>query len=110
MIYGYQLKGREVQIINVRVTAIGKTRHTDWPELNAKALLPPKSIAKRSLLISEGERVDAYFFRFDDLLPDQEILGPAIIEYSGSTLFVPPNWKVKFDSMMNTRMNYLIPI
>jgi len=110
LIYGYQLKGREVQIINVRVTAIGKTIHTDWPEFNAKALLPPKSIAKRSLLISEGERVDAYFFRFDDLLPDHEILGPAIIEYSGSTLFVPPNWKVKFDSMMNTRMNYLIPI
>ncbi len=42
-IYGYHLAGREVQLVNLRVTAFGATVHASWPEAakTAKAPVPP---------------------------------------------------------------------
>ena len=36
-IYGYQLAGREVQLVNARVTATGATTHAHWPVQRAGA-------------------------------------------------------------------------
>ena len=101
-IYGYQLGGREVQLVNARVTAVGKTRHAHWPPITQRAAAQP--VGRRSMLVEPGVRVDAPVFRFDDLAPAQPIEGPAIVEYSGSTLFLPSGWNARIDERRNAHL------
>jgi N-methylhydantoinase A len=49
-------------------------------------------------------RVDAPVYRFDDLAPAQPIDGPAIVEYSGSTLFLPSGWSARIDERRNAHL------
>ena len=101
-IYGYQLGGRDVQLVNARVTAVGKTRHAHWPGIAARA--PAQPIGRRSMLVEPGVRVDAPVYRFDSLAPAQPIDGPAIVEYSGSTLFLPSGWNARIDERRNAHL------
>ena len=48
-------------------------------------------------------------YRFDDLRAGQAIAGPAVVEYSGSTLFLPPGWDARFDAMMNAHLSRVAP-
>ena len=101
-IYGYQLAGREVHLVNARVTAIGRTQHAHWPVHFADAAASP--IEKRSLLVEPGTRVEAPVYRFDDLAPEQAIAGAAIVEYRGSTLFLPTGWHARMDARGNAHL------
>ena len=101
-IYGYQLSGREVQLVNARVTAVGRTRHAHWPVGAQGASAKP--LAARSLLVEPGARVDAPVYRFDDLSPEQGIAGPSIVEYRGSTLFLPTGWQARIDARRNAHL------
>ena len=101
-IYGYQLSGREVQLVNARVTAVGRTRHAHWP-VGAQGV-SAKPVAARSLLVEPGARVDAPVYRFDDLAPEQGIAGPSIVEYRGSTLFLPTGWQARIDARRNAHL------
>ena len=102
-VYGYNLAGREVQLINVRVTAYGATAQARWPVRDASDT-PPVPTGKRLLLIESGVQADALVYRFDELRPGHAIEGPAVVEYSGSTLFLPPGWTARFDPMMNAHL------
>ena len=102
-VYGYNLANREVQLVNLRVTAYGATAHAKWPSRDA-ANAPPIPRGKRPLLIASGVRAEAIVYRFDELGPGHAIEGPAVVEYAGSTLFVAPGWKARFDPMMNAHL------
>ena len=101
-IYGYQLAGREVQLVNARVMAVGKTGHAHWPA--ERRGTPAQPIAMRSVLVEPRVRVEAPVFRFDDLAPDQALAGPAIVEYRGSTLFLPAGWHARIDAARNAHL------
>jgi len=60
--------------------------------------------ARRNMLVSPGVRVEAPVFRFDDLAPEQTIAGPAIVEYRGSTLFLPTGWSARIDIRRNAHL------
>jgi N-methylhydantoinase A len=102
-IYGYQLAGREVQLVNARVSATGRTAHAHWP-VSAGATADATPVARRSMLVSPGVRVDAPVFRFDDLAPAQSLAGSAIVEYRGSTLFLPTGWNARIDARRNAHL------
>ena len=101
-IYGYHLAGREVQLVNLRVTAFGSTEHASWPEHETVA--SPMTATRRAVLVESGMRMDVPVYRFDDLQGGQSLAGPAIVEYSGSTIFLPPGWNATFDSMLNAHL------
>jgi N-methylhydantoinase A len=102
-IYGYQLAGREVQLVNARVSATGKLDHAQWP-VTAATGTPTRPITHREVLVVPGSRVEAPVYRFDDLRPAQTLAGPAIVEYRGSTLFVPPDWSGQVDERCNVHL------
>ena len=102
-IYGYHLAGREVQVVNLRVTAFGATAHASWPE-SAETAAPLVPVGHRSVLVASGVRANVAVFRFDDLRGGEALAGPAIVEYSGSTIFLPPGWNATFDSMLNAHL------
>lgn len=103
-VYGYRLEGRDLKVVKVRVTAIGVTPHIVWPELanyDAATGKVPRPHSKRAMLVSPGHRTEIPVYRHEDLRAGQEIPAPAIVEYAGGTLFVPPEWSGRVDKFAN---------
>ncbi|MGE0798441.1 MAG: hydantoinase/oxoprolinase family protein [Lautropia sp.] len=102
-IYGYRLHGRGLQLVNLRVTATGAVVHAEWPEL-AAAADAAEPAGRRSVVIDADSRADATVYRFERLRPGHRIAAPAIVEYAGGTLFVPPGWHGVLDAWTNIRL------
>ena len=106
-VYGYRLEGRDLKVVKVRVTAIGMTPHIVWPELPSydrslgREAVPHR---RREVLISPGNRAEIAVYRHEDLRAGQEIAAPAIVEYTGGTLFVPPEWAGSVDRFANLHL------
>jgi len=101
-VYGYDLPGRAIQLVNLRLTAFGSMPAMRWPRYTTGQ--PGRPVARRSVLIVGAAAADVPVYRIDDVCPDQEIAGPAVIEYAGSTLFVPDAWTATIDDMRNARL------
>ncbi|MEO7938768.1 MAG: hydantoinase/oxoprolinase family protein [Burkholderiaceae bacterium] len=102
-VYGYRLVDRSLQLVNTRVTAIGREPPADWPHIrNAAASSEP--VASRQVLLASGERVSAPVHRALALPPDFTLSGPAIVEYPGATLYLAPAWSCRFDAMQNAHL------
>jgi N-methylhydantoinase A/oxoprolinase/acetone carboxylase beta subunit len=95
--------GDPIEIVNARVTAIGRR-----PTLDS---LPVRSGALEEALLSESEgtfRVDGSLqtvtTRYYDraLLPlDEDIAGPAVVFHLDTTTVVPPGWSARADASGN---------
>lgn len=105
-VYGYLLKGREIQLVNVRVTATGSIRKASWPK-HAKSAQEATAFATRQVYLEGAGWTDVNVFRFLDVHSTQSILGPAVVEYPGSTLFLAPAWKAEFDEFKNAHLTHL---
>jgi N-methylhydantoinase A len=92
--YGHANPAEPVQLVNVRLTAIGR--------------LPRISLAQRSNPAAARRRVCEVWFSEtgfapcpvhwrDGLVPSQALAGPAIIEALDSTIVVPPAWIASVD-------------
>lgn len=103
-VYGYHLKSHAVQLVRVRVTAIGRTDHAAWPVCGSVAR-EPVPVATRRILLASGAHAEVPVYRMSELFPGQEIAGPSLVEYPGSTLFLSPGWRARFDERMNARMS-----
>ena len=98
-VYGYDLPGRAIQLVNLRLTAFGAMPAMRWPRFAAGQ--PGRPVARRRVLIAGGATAEVPVYRIDDLCPEQEFSGSAVIEYLGSTLFVPTSWTATIDDMRN---------
>jgi N-methylhydantoinase A len=95
--YGHSRPEKYIELVNLRLSSFGVVRKPSF--------LPVSSAGKSIARAQKGER--EVFFHGQivgtpvyerDLLSCGEIgKGPAIIEESGSTTVVPPDWKVKID-------------
>ena len=102
-VYGYQLAGRSLQLVNTRVTAVGITDTAHWPDAPAR----PSSSAPvelRQILLANGQHVAAPVYRLVGLPNGFETEGPAIVEYPGATLYLAPGWSCSFDARQNAHL------
>jgi N-methylhydantoinase A len=84
--------GTNVEIVNFRVTAVGLV---DKPGLHRLPTASPRSDAylrKRDVFFN-GDFVATPVVQRDRLVLNETIIGPAVIEESGSTTVLPPGWK-----------------
>ena len=107
-IYGYRLEGRAIQLINVRVTAIGSARHAGWPRVasiptGAGDRASPRM--RRLVVIEAGRSAQVEVLRHEELLAGQRFDAPCIVEYAGGTLFVPPGWRGRVDEFANVHLS-----
>jgi N-methylhydantoinase A len=98
--YGYDIDGREVEIVNCRVRAIG-TIHKQ-----AASFEPDTSVDARtgSRRVYFGERegwLDAPVYRRNRLAVGTKLRGPAILEEMSSTTIVHPDQHIKVDDTGN---------
>ncbi|HYH40425.1 MAG TPA: hydantoinase/oxoprolinase family protein [Burkholderiales bacterium] len=102
-VYGYNLPQRTVQLVSLRLKAVGIMPTIGWPTYPASSG-GPKPAGRRKIMITPETSANAPVYRHVDLAPGHRFEGPAIVEYAGSTLFVPPGWNAEFDTFRNARI------
>ena len=90
-VFGYEMPDKPIQMVNLRLAAIGKVAALPWPRIAAGSGAAPAA-GRRRVMIDRGQTKDVNVYRLSDLRAGQTIDDTAIVEYPGSTLFIPPGW------------------
>jgi N-methylhydantoinase A len=100
--YGYANPLAEIEIVNVRVRASGKTQP---PRLTPQPVGDPDPsaalIARRPVVLENGQTVETPFFRFESLQPGHRLSGPAVVLRSDTTIWLPPDSRAGIDGFQN---------
>ena len=99
--YGYSMSPESVQIVNLRITAIGLLSKPDLEE-EREGGADPKAASKgtRSVFM-EGKQVEVSVFDRRGLHCGNEIEAPAIIEQADSTTILFPGYRARVDRHRN---------
>jgi N-methylhydantoinase A len=106
--YGFCREGAKIQIVNYRVTALGKVSVIQLKKQQQAGLESRGAIIdSRKVFFEEaGDFVDTDIYDRDLLKAGNELSGPAVIEQMDSTIVVPPGHNVKVDSYLNLLISY----
>ena len=99
--YGYATPEFDVEMVNIRIFAIGKTTRPELPiygERQASQGLKPKTTRN---LHFDGERVETNVYAIEDLMANDVIKGPGIIEDPRSTIIIMPEQLASVDQFRN---------
>lgn len=99
--YSYHHPRREVEIVNIKVKAVGlsqKIRIKKFPQGDTN---PKRAFLKKQSLYYEGKKYKTLAFNRSLLLPGDKLNGPALAVDRESTTFLPPSFNLKVDSYLN---------
>ncbi len=95
--YGHSLKGRTVEIVNVRAAGIGDV---EKPILHAESITPNDgSDAVIGVKSAQGEPLTLY--KRDRLHPGARFRGAALVFQLDSTVYIPAGWRAYVDGYRN---------
>ena len=102
-VYGYADEGGAVEVINLRVQAVGGVRK---PERMAPmgAISDQQSAVspvRRRRVMLDGSAVEATVYRRAELPVGVSLDGPAIVTQYDTTTFVPPGYRFSVDEWLN---------
>lgn len=89
--YGYCHSGRPLELVAVRIEAVGHaaTRPTPSRRLAARTLAPTRTAS----VWFEGQPCEAALYQRTDLRPGDMLIGPAIVNDGFSTTVIDPGWQ-----------------
>jgi N-methylhydantoinase A len=100
-IYGFSNLNAEVELVSLRLTAIGRTEKPDLPEIPSKGSLSAAVLEERLVFfVGEGWRKTPVYSR-EKLPGSAELIGPAVVEGLESTVLVPPRARAFLDRFGN---------
>lgn len=106
--YGYCNEGALVQIVNYRVTALGKVQTIELNEFELEG--PDASAAitgQRKVFFEEAkDYVTTNIYDRSKIRAGNQIAGPAVIEEMSATIVVPPGHTAYADRYLNLMINY----
>lgn len=111
-LYSYCDRDEAVQLVNLRVAAVGRTdrpqpRALERGGASARAALK----GRRKVHFQEAGRfVDCPLFERDRLRAGNRIQGPAVIEQADSTIVVPPSFNVAVDAHGRIAMAHRVSV
>jgi N-methylhydantoinase A len=99
--YGYNEPKMPVEVVNLRVRAIGGLTHlalprTPWGQTDPAVAL----FDRRNVVLVEG-MIEVPFYSGPDLRPGHQIIGPAVIIHPDTTVFLGSEDKLVMDEYMN---------
>jgi len=98
--YGYDIEGRETEIVNCRVQAVGQVPKTHQTFLSG--IHSPSVKSERSVYFgSKHGRLQTPVYQRNTLPKGYEMQGPAIVEEMSSTTILLPDQTLKVDSWGN---------
>lgn len=99
--YGYAYMDKAIEIVNLRVRAIGKVIPICLPPISTNQIYnDPAPIDYRQVEMSEGSSFLAVF-AFERLAPGTKFVGPALIVSSDTTILINKNDVVNVDNYQN---------
>ena len=97
--YGYSNPDKEVEVVNVRTTFLGKTRKPEFPKQAWRRKQPEAVDVCRVWF--DGKAVKSAVYDRELLTPGVTVSGPAIIGEYSSTTAVPPGFRCSVDGYSN---------
>ncbi len=101
-IYGFKNLDKEVQVVNIRLRAIGKT---EKPEIEiiekGSEKIDKKAILGKTKTVFEGKEIETYVIDRKHLKANNKIDFPSIIVEYSSTIVIPPECSVEVDEFGN---------
>ena len=102
-LYGYDLPNEIIEIVNFHISCIGKTRKFTPEKLkNSKK---NKTLSKRKIYFEKKGFLDCDVYSRDDLVHNQKISGPCVIEENNSVTLLHPSQKTVVDQYGNLIIN-----
>lgn len=107
--YGYSAQDAALEIVNLRVRAVGQMQPPPLPR-RAAAPLPRRAAAphtplpildRRPLILADGAICSAPLIAGEALQPGQHLQGPALVVYPDTTLFLGPGDRARVDEWGN---------
>jgi N-methylhydantoinase A len=99
--YDFTDEREAIELVNVRVTAEGVLEDPDLAVEAPETAIEDARTGRRSVVIEEGNRVEATCYDRGLLAPDHEIDGPAVVEAENSTMWLPPGTHAAIDEFGN---------
>ncbi len=96
-LYGYSDGKRSVEVVNLRVKAVGLTRKPALTRRPGRGTDPSAARIARRPMIFEGRALTADVFRRDKLRPGNVLRGPALVCDYESTSVVAPGFVCRVD-------------
>ncbi len=104
--YGYKDESKEIQVVNIRLRAVGKTEKPEIEEIEkGDKKIPEESILGEKYVIFDGKKIKTKVIDRSKLKADNVIDFPSIIVEYSSTIVVPPNSEVFVDKFGNLIVN-----
>jgi N-methylhydantoinase A/oxoprolinase/acetone carboxylase beta subunit len=100
-LYAYHHAERPIEIVNLRLKAVGKSRKIKINKFPPATKNPKKAFLKKQPVYYAGKKHSTSVYERPLLEPDNEILGPALILDYESTTFLPPSFKLSVDGFLN---------
>lgn len=97
--YGHHDPAAPIEIVNLRMTAIGRLPAIAPPRLEARA--QPRPRGRRAVWFGAEAPVNAAVWQRADLVPTTIVEGPAIVEQLDATTPIPPGWRASVDQHLN---------
>jgi N-methylhydantoinase A/oxoprolinase/acetone carboxylase beta subunit len=97
--YGYADPRRAIEVVTLRVVAVGRTDKPALPREEARpSMAEPYRVGEARF---GGAPVATAFFRWRDLAPGATADGPAVIAGGEATAVVPPGFRFRLDEFAN---------
>lgn len=104
--YGYATREFACEMVNLRVTALGRVKRPTFPEYAARgADEAPLAPFTRRQVYFEGGFVDTAIYKVEDLRAGDTLTGPAIIEDPRSTVVILPQQHARVDRLRNIHID-----
>ncbi len=100
-IYSYHHPQRAVEIVNIRVKAVGLSKKINLKRLPKGDAKPQRALLKKQNLYYEGKKYLAPVFKRSLLLPGDKVSGPALVVDRESTTFLPASFNLEVDGFLN---------
>jgi N-methylhydantoinase A len=102
--YGYARDKEPVEIVNLRLVALGKLPGIN---LQAEALVDVPELKPSGIrtVYFKGQPYDTEIYQRDNMMPGQRVPGPAIVEQLDSTVVITPAFMAECDPYGNMILN-----
>ena len=97
--YGHHDPAAPIEIVNLRLTAVGKLPDIAPPSFTGSGDARPRS--RRPVWFSGEAAVDSAIWWRPDLPPGATVTGPAVIEQLDATAPIPPGYQARVDAGLN---------
>ena len=98
--YGYARQGEQIELVNLRLIALGKLPQSDLVESWPQTDVPPEPIDWREVHF-DGQNYRTPIYQRDQIGQDHVLAGPTIIEQLDSTTVIPPGYRGYIEAFGN---------